>query len=68
MYYWLKYDESEERYVISDYDDAVYIVDINNFGQSVAYKQIMDKHQLFKFKPYFEIDKCTEKFDVIIIK
>ena len=63
MYYWLKYDdESEDRYVISDSDEIVYLVYTNGLGQSVASKHKMEKHQLLRFKPYFEIEETTEYF------
>jgi hypothetical protein len=69
MYYWLKYDEdSEERYVISDSDEVVYLVYINDLGQLIAYKQKMLKHQLIRFKPYFEVEKTSKDFEVDVIK
>ena len=68
MYYWLKYDdESGERYIISDLDDYVYLVEINVLDQYIAYKQKMVKHQLLRFKPYFEIEKTSTDFEVDII-
>ena len=43
MYYWLKYDdESEDRYVISDSDEIVYLVYTNGLDQSVASKHKME--------------------------
>lgn len=69
MYYWLKYDEeSDERYVISDADEVVYLVEINDLGQTVANKQNIEKHQLLRFKPYFEIERTSEDFEVDVVK
>lgn len=55
------------RDMLSDSDEVVYLVDINYFGQSVAYKLKMEKHQLLRFKPYYEIKKTSADFEVDVI-
>lgn len=64
MYYWLQYTEQTEYYVISDQDDIVYLIEENVLGEIVASKQKMDKNQLLRFMPYFEIVKESNSFDV----
>jgi len=64
MYYWLQYTEQTEYYVISDHDDIVYLIEENVLGEIVASKQKMDKNQLLRFMPYFEIVKESNSFDV----
>ena len=64
MYYWLQYTEQTECYVISDQDDIVYLIEENCLGEIVACKQKMDKNQLLRFMPYFEVVKKTESLSV----
>lgn len=64
MYYWLQYTEQTECYVISDLDDIVYLIEENGLGEIVACKQKMDKNQLLRFMPYFEVVKESLNIDV----
>ena len=64
MYYWLQYTEQTEYYVISDQDDIVYLIEENGLGEIVACKQKMDKNQLLRFMPYFEVVKESLNIDV----
>lgn len=64
MYYWLQYTEQTEYYVISDQDDIVYRIDKNYFGETIAYKQKIDKYQLLRFMPYFKVIKKTANLEV----
>lgn len=59
MYHWLKETDSDTMYVISDDSYVVYeIVD------GKPQKAKMKSYQLSKFKPYLDLVKSTESFDV----